>query len=193
MEDSVTEDERLVLPMNPSSSRGAKEEKHEEKRYEEAKRGGAEERGSGIISSFISNLVSGGGAHEDKVDKDHNGEDRGKASEGKDEEKGGGLIDQLISNLVSPLSPKPGDVTERKVEVFDGENRGRSEVEGGEKEDSGGEKAKGDKANEQAKTEDEGGGGIIDNIISHLPTSLPDAAAPSTEEASILIHSIVHD
>ncbi|XP_057801139.1 uncharacterized protein LOC131016461 [Salvia miltiorrhiza] len=39
----------------------------------------------------------------------------------------------------------------------------------------------------------DGGGGLIDNIASHLPAPLSDDAAPATEEASILIHSIIHD
>ncbi|GAV73600.1 hypothetical protein CFOL_v3_17084, partial [Cephalotus follicularis] len=54
--------------------------------------------------------------------------------------------------------------------------------------------------NEQEKSKNEecgggrgGGGGIIDNIVSHFPISLPGDAAPLPDEASILIHSIVHD
>ncbi|KAJ6750389.1 hypothetical protein OIU85_000968 [Salix viminalis] len=50
-----------------------------------------------------------------------------------------------------------------------------------------------DEESEKVRAEEDGGGGIIDRIISHFPTSLPDAAAPSTDEASILIHSIIHD
>ncbi|XP_047937954.1 uncharacterized protein LOC125185468 [Salvia hispanica] len=34
---------------------------------------------------------------------------------------------------------------------------------------------------------------LMDNIVSHLPAPLSDDAAPATEEASILIHAIVHD
>ncbi|XP_065868008.1 uncharacterized protein [Euphorbia lathyris] len=45
-----------------------------------------------------------------------------------------------------------------------------------------------DKDQDQDKEE-----GILENIVSHLPTSLPDDAAPTTDEASILIHSIIHD
>ncbi|KAL8036775.1 hypothetical protein ABFX02_12G180600 [Erythranthe guttata] len=35
--------------------------------------------------------------------------------------------------------------------------------------------------------------GLIDTIISHLPSPLDDDAAPASDEACILIHSIVHD
>ncbi|XP_059461490.1 uncharacterized protein LOC132190497 isoform X2 [Corylus avellana] len=93
-------------------------------------------------------------------------------SEVEDEDKakggGGGLISHLISNLVSPISPKVG-----KVEAFDG-NGGLLK---------------------QGKTEDEGGGGggVIENLVSRLPSPLQDDVAPTTDEASILIHSIIHD
>ncbi|CAI0424150.1 unnamed protein product [Linum tenue] len=38
-----------------------------------------------------------------------------------------------------------------------------------------------------------GSSGIIDSIVSHLPKSLPEDVAPTNDEASILIHAIVHD
>ncbi|KAK9154020.1 hypothetical protein Sjap_001500 [Stephania japonica] len=37
------------------------------------------------------------------------------------------------------------------------------------------------------------GGGIINNLVSSLPVSLPENVTPAPEEASILIHSIIHD
>ncbi|KAF6146981.1 hypothetical protein GIB67_036700 [Kingdonia uniflora] len=63
-------------------------------------------------------------------------------------------------------------------------HQSEAQVKGGEEKDK--------KANE-SKEEEGGGGGIITNFISNLPTSLPVDAMPPTDEASILIHSIIHD
>ncbi|KAK9196178.1 hypothetical protein WN943_004306 [Citrus x changshan-huyou] len=143
-------------------------------------------------------------------------------AEGKDdEERKGGLLDHIIHNLVSPLSPRAGDVNQKKDEVFGSKDIGaRSENEGSGSEEevgnvnSGGggliknvipnffrpseqaQVTENEKKNEEVKKDDEGGGGggsIIGNIVSHLPTSLPGDVAPTTDEASILIHSIIHD
>uniref|UniRef100_A0A7N0TXR8 Uncharacterized protein n=1 Tax=Kalanchoe fedtschenkoi TaxID=63787 RepID=A0A7N0TXR8_KALFE len=91
---------------------------------------------------------------------------------------GGGLLDGLISSL----APLVGDQsTDTKASTVKAELFG---VENGEamnfvdEEDAGG---------------GSGGGSIVDNIVSHLPLTLSDDALPATDEASILIHSIVHE
>ncbi|KAJ6316017.1 hypothetical protein OIU78_019320 [Salix suchowensis] len=137
-----------------------------------------EERPSGsLLNHIFSNLVSNGEA-------DH----EGKGGKEEDEEKGGGLLDNIISNLVSRSSKKEGEKEQHEVfQARDG---------GGTTEDQAQKKQKVavvDEESEKVRAEEDGGGGIIDRIISHFPTSLPDAAAPSTDEASILIHSIIHD
>ncbi|XWS55487.1 hypothetical protein CRYUN_Cryun09bG0004400 [Craigia yunnanensis] len=176
-----------------------------------------EESASGFINHhLITNLVTGGDADEEKQTKQAEKETIPEG--GKDEKKGGGLLDHIISNLVFPSSPKTGNITQGKVEAFDGTSENESgftsaeEVGGeggvinnvvsnlfhhseGEVRESSEEntKEKMAKVGEENKTEEDGGGGgIIDNIVSHLPTSLPDDAAPTTDEATILIH-IVQD
>lgn len=75
-------------------------------------------------------------------------------AEGKDdEERKGGLLDHIIHNLVSPLSPRAGDVNQKKDEVFGSKDFGaRSENEG-----SGSE--------EEVGNVNSGGGGLIKNVI----------------------------
>ncbi|KAG5010047.1 hypothetical protein AAZX31_07G145100 [Glycine max] len=128
---------------------------------------------------------------------------------------GGGLINNLVSTLIAPLSPSIGKATEHESGADDdGEKEGvdgceegggiirkmvsnffhQSEGEGvveaeedKEEEDeimAGGEKIK------RLKTET---GGIIHNIVSHLPASIPDGAVPTADEATILINSLVRD
>lgn len=75
-------------------------------------------------------------------------------AEGKDdEERKGGLLDHIIHNLVSPLSPRAGDVNQKKDEVYGSKDIGaRSENEG-----SGSE--------EEVGNVNSGGGGLIKNVI----------------------------
>ncbi|XP_002323020.2 uncharacterized protein LOC7460393 [Populus trichocarpa] len=133
-----------------------------------------EDRPSGsLLNHIFSNLVSRGEAdHEEKGGKEENGENRG------------GLLDNIISNLVSPSSKKE---QHEVSQARDG---------GGAAEDQAQKKQKVtvvDEESEKVKAEEEGGAGIIDHIVSHFLTSLPDDAAPTTDEATILIHSIIHD
>ncbi|XP_050383109.1 uncharacterized protein LOC126799889 [Argentina anserina] len=185
-----SESQSMMTPSNHSSN------------GEEAK-GGEGGAGNGVISKLKIPTLSSGA--------EQNGGDR---EGGGDDEKSGGLITSFISNLVSPRSTKSGEFTKRKVEdeVEAGEiandkteqdvgengggvisniisnffNPNEEEKEGDNVKDSGNKRQKMD--------EEEGGkGGLIDNIVSHLPTSIPDDAAPTTDEASILIHSLVKD
>ncbi|CAM8971511.1 unnamed protein product [Rhodiola kirilowii] len=85
------------------------------------------------------------------------------------------LLDQLISNL-APLSPKPE--ASIKPELFGVENGEAIDFDKEENNNSG------------SNTDS-----IVDNIVSHLPpvVLISDDAAPTTDEASILIHAVVHE
>lgn len=122
---------------------------------------------------------------------------------GEGEGKGGGIMDHLISNLVfSPSSSEAGRIDELKAE--DSEERNMGEV-GGElfanmisnihnEEQKEEEMAKDFvEEDEKLKQKENNRGGIINNIVNSLPTSLTDDAAPTTDEAAILIHSIIHE
>lgn len=175
MEDSLLENENLVHPMNLSPKGASKVgEDHEvdvDKKDHEAE--GGEERQAGFISHLLSNIVSGGEAEEAK---EHDEDGRGIFGDDKYEGKGGGLISHYISNLVSPLvSPKAEKSTGKSVEVPEVEN-GSSKIE--EDVDGGGGGNGGRLKQRKIEEKDGGGGGhgvgaIIDNLVSHLPASLP--------------------
>ncbi|KAM2984048.1 hypothetical protein FF2_009905 [Malus domestica] len=101
--------------------------------------------------------------------------------EGGDENGNGGVFSNLISNFFNPRNGDGG--------------RGGGEVDEVNKEAEKVMKDIGSKRMKTTEEADEGGrgGGIIDNIVFHLPISLPDDATPTTDEASILITSIVKD
>ncbi|KAG2263737.1 hypothetical protein Bca52824_070816 [Brassica carinata] len=82
-----------------------------------------------------------------------------------EEEKGanGGVLNNLISNLIG---------TTTTVNDKSGENIPKSECEDGDHE----------------KKKESSGAGILENIISHLPD---DIEVPTTQEASMLIHSVI--
>ncbi|KAK8561598.1 hypothetical protein V6N13_149237 [Hibiscus sabdariffa] len=195
-------------------TRGDDEVAEEERQNPEAANAG-----TGFITNLFSNFVNGGtvGGGENPTEQAEK-ETVSAGAEGKNEEKGGGLFEHIISNLVSPLSPRTGG----KVEAFNdtsttaSENKAEEEGGGGgglinnlmsnlfqQSEGEEGEESKNKKQKVEVEVEvgeDEskaektegGGGGIIGNIVSQLPTSLPDSAAPSSDEATILIH-IVQD
>ncbi|XP_024019185.1 uncharacterized protein LOC21391308 [Morus notabilis] len=131
----------------------------------------------------------------------------GSGEEREDEKKRGGVMSHLISNFVSPPSPKAAQNGEVQNGVFvskseeDVGNHGgimnnlisklfnhSEDVKQGDDEGSS-EKKKVDKGRKKEENEEESG----DNIVSHFPTSIPDDAVPTTDEAFILIHSIVKD
>ncbi|KAG6697759.1 hypothetical protein I3842_09G217800 [Carya illinoinensis] len=200
MEDGLLGAESLEHSVNLTPKGGSKEvddRKEEDDKKENEAKGGKESPG-GFINHLLSNLVSGG---EEK---------RGIVSEeGVDhEDKGGGFISHLISNLVSAHSPKAGKDSEQKVEAFEGDNGG-SKAE----EDAGSDR-NGVGLRKGKSKEKSGGGGIIENLVSHLPAPLQGEeeveasesgeqresddemdhdVAPPPDEASILIHSIIHD
>ncbi|KAK8563947.1 hypothetical protein V6N13_005833 [Hibiscus sabdariffa] len=174
--------------------------------------------GTGFITHLFSNFVNGGtvGDGENPTEQAEK-ETTSAGAEEKNEEKGGGLFDHIISNLVSPRSGGKVEAfddtsttaSQNKAEEEGGGGGGggglinnlmsnlfhHSESEGEVGEESKNKKQKvevevGEDESKAEKTEE--GGGIIENIVSQLPTSLPDSAAPSSDEATILIH-IVQD
>lgn len=141
------------------------------------------------------NFSARGGPKEDE-ENDHQQQRQLKRDEG-EEQRPTRFISNLINNIVSPLSPKVGVANGAKVfetpsAVSDGGAFNTDNGGGGGK---GEDEAKIIEENEQSEAEraEDGGGSIIDNIVSHLPASLQENAVPATDEASILIHSIVHD
>ncbi|KAL5720938.1 hypothetical protein ACHQM5_013560 [Ranunculus cassubicifolius] len=173
MEDSVTESE--ILKMNGNGKR-VEEEKAREVVIIDGEKDDFEPSG-GLLGNFISNLVSP--KAKDNEEKVNGGDGDGKRKR-EDEVIGNGDVEiengsagngSVFNNLISNIFHKN-----------EGENGGENGV---------GEENKKVKVDEgEGKGE---GGGIINNIVSKLPTSLPEAAAPPTDEASILIHSIIHD
>ncbi|KAM1222347.1 hypothetical protein FF1_010002 [Malus domestica] len=218
MEDVIPESESLLIPVNlrhtnggaNTEGRGAvngregtakgsiRREQGEDKEVDAEKKnmnGGTEEeeeKGSGGIITHLTSIVlprsgsKGGDAGKRKgkfeVDDVGNEEYSAKSErEGGGENGNGGVFSNLISNFFNPSNG--------------GEGGGRGEVD---EVNKAAEKVMKDIGNKRMKTAKEveeggGGGGIIDNIVSHLPISLPDDAAPTMDEASILITSIVQD
>lgn len=112
--------------------------------------------------------------------------------EREDEKKKGGVMSHLISNFVSPLSPKAEQNGEVQNGVFVSKSEGDVGNHGGimnnlisklfnhsedgkQGDDEGSsEKKKVDKGRKKEENEEESGVvGIIDNIVSHFPTSIP--------------------
>ncbi|KAJ4823514.1 hypothetical protein Tsubulata_017891 [Turnera subulata] len=186
MEDGAIEAETLLHPMEEEHKESGGDDKKESK-VERGEVDDDQSRSSGLISHILSNLVSPKGQAEEVEEKEgiHPVEE-------KREEKGGGLLGHLISNLASPRSPRAGGAIngEQKVDVFSSPRSGKT---------NDGDAEKGKEKEEESvnvgeeKGKEEGGGGIIGTIVSNFPTSLPDDAVPTTDEASILIHAIVHD
>lgn len=113
-----------------------------------------------------------------------------KPTPGGDGGGGGGLFSQLIVNLVS--SPKSNQQpAEKNGDGVGGEEGGGALSNGGEvaAEKDGG------VGGEVVEDEEDGG---EDDIVAHLPATLSDVfkiedTAPASDEASILLHSIIHD
>ncbi|KAG7027418.1 hypothetical protein SDJN02_11431, partial [Cucurbita argyrosperma subsp. argyrosperma] len=175
MEEGKTEE----LSQNLTQQRGGEEE---------------EEKAGGFLRNFISNMVSTEGSEEKKgeVEKESGVVSEEKTEQGKgngflknfmsnrvceeeeeeeeEEEKKSGFLKNLISNMVNAEEGK------EVSNVVDCEKTGE-----GESDKSGGGGGGG------------GGGGIIDNIVSHLPASLQGDAVTTTDEAAMLIHSVIHE
>ncbi|XP_075498946.1 uncharacterized protein LOC142537286 [Primulina tabacum] len=82
----------------------------------------------------------------------------------------GGVIGDLISAFVSKNSAEEEDKGQEKDGKFEENEKSPSEEGGG------------------------FGSGLMDDLVSHLPAASDIVvAAPSNDEASILIHSVVHE
>ncbi|XXG39783.1 hypothetical protein AAC387_Pa01g0654 [Persea americana] len=195
MEDSIEESESLVSHLNFDPKEGGDKEKagdgkevkaglDDEERgvgtVKEEMKEGEGGVGGGIINQLISSLLK------PKGEEDHEGEGKrgledevGGVEEVKEEKKeeegesGGGVINQFISNLLNSNGEE--DEEKGKVELND-EERGIEQVKEEEKEEE--------------------TGGVINNLLSNFPVSLPpaisDDVVPETGEASLLL-SIIED
>nr|XP_043626769.1 uncharacterized protein LOC122598231 [Erigeron canadensis] len=111
---------------------------------------------------------------------------------------GGGFFNQLITNLVN--SPKSSaDRHGCSANKF-GHGSGEIVAGGGDDDDDGHvvvENGGGAGADHENNNDKENGGGesIIDDIVAKLPRTLSEdtVTAPEPDEASILLHSIIHD
>lgn len=139
-------------------------------KYEEEK---ISSGGGGLFNQLITNLVNSPKSNQ-QVEPDV----FEAGSEKKNGGEGGGVINNLISNIFS--SNGGGE------EAVEKDGGGGGEVV---KKDGGGEVVEKDGENDG----DDGGGNTIGNIVSQLPRTLSEDAVPATDEASILLHSIIHD
>ncbi|KAF5196807.1 hypothetical protein FRX31_013606 [Thalictrum thalictroides] len=170
MEDSVTVSESLMPHLKVKSSEVEEDQVvrdvNEGKKEEEV--GDERDKGISPLTPKSSRVVdeeniSDGETKRKREDENH--KDGVRIDEG-----GGGVFNNLISNIFHQ-NGSGGDQDKKED--------GNGVVEENKK-------VKVDKV-------EESGGGIINNIVSNLPISLPEEAAPPPDEASILIHSIIHD
>ncbi|KAI3895251.1 hypothetical protein MKW92_029092 [Papaver armeniacum] len=186
----------LVTPSSPRLPRGLSNgfsatTEADYKEDEENKSSVDVEMGGGIINNFISNIFQSSTTEVDQgeVKENHNNvEGVTDVEERKDQEhievevnggSGGGIINNLITNLFhqneSDGSQEAGVEKEKKREA-------EEEVH---------DKALSGEGNgEHVKMEEEkSNGGIISNLVSNLEENYD----PENDEASIMIHSIIHD
>ncbi|KAL6644897.1 hypothetical protein ACP70R_016505 [Stipagrostis hirtigluma subsp. patula] len=148
---------------------------------------GDEANGGGILSAMASRIgMAMSGAN---GDGDHSNEDDAKASNGdavdhtKDEEKGdeanGGILSSMASKIGMAMSGANGD----------GGNHGGSGDRSGNSAMTTNDEAVHGSSKDEDKKGEANGGGIVEQIISNLPS---DDQAPDAEEASLLI-AIIDD
>ncbi|XP_058739766.1 uncharacterized protein LOC131611963 [Vicia villosa] len=177
MEDAVNE----VPSLNHNSEDdGSKGKALEEKVKDKDTNGGG--GGGGVINNFISTFMTPLSPRIEKLTTPPQDGSENKVFEKEVDENGGGRKG-VISNLVSNIFHRSEKNEEGMVEKED-------------------EEIKVDEKVKRLKTENEanngggesgGGGGFIHDIVSHLPTSIPDDAGPTADEAAILINSLVRD
>ncbi|XP_045795747.1 uncharacterized protein LOC123890228 isoform X2 [Trifolium pratense] len=197
MEDGVTEVRSLFPPPNHNPEEGSKRKYNEEneegfvstEKAEKVKQKGLDieeakdssSGGGGVISNFISNFMTPLSPRTGKVTTE---DESGNEVFEKEEEIGNnggekGVISNLVSNFFHRNESEEGVVKTENKEKEDDE-----EIKGGEKI----KRLKTDQT--EANGGSSGGGGLIHDIVSHLPTSIP---APTADEATILINSLVRD
>ncbi|KAI3840023.1 hypothetical protein MKX03_020511 [Papaver bracteatum] len=184
----------LVTPSSPRSPRGVDNvfsatTEADYKEDEEKKSGEDVEMGGGIINNFISNIFHSSSTEGDQVKENHNnteGVTDVEERKNQDHEEvevnggsGGGIINNLITNLFhqngSDGSQEAGVEKEKKSEAEEEEHDKALSSEGN---------------GEHVKMEEEkSNGGIISNLVSNLEENYD----PGNDEASIMIHSIIHD
>ncbi|KAL9315280.1 hypothetical protein ACSQ67_016281 [Phaseolus vulgaris] len=177
MEDGGTNVKSLVPAPNLNSEDGSKREQEEEVKVEEGVEKvkeedvGKEDKDSGgIINNFISFITSSS----PRTGKPSQHGSDVVVDDDDDGEKGGG----------DGCGERRGGVIRKMVSSFFHQSEGEGVVESEEKETMAAEKVK------RLKTEN---GGIIHDIASHLPASVPDGAVPTADEATLLINSLVRD
>ncbi|VFQ90994.1 unnamed protein product [Cuscuta campestris] len=142
---------------------------------------GEESNNTGVIKTFISALISTVKDDEDEEEEKGQGDWEndaegtgggalGEETGGSGGGGGGGIVDNnLISNFSNQSEASSGDKGEDAKQSISGENEQTNADHGG------------------------SGSSVLATIVSHLPKPMSDGVTPTTEEASILIHSVVHD
>lgn len=213
------DDKRSSLVGEPAAGIGAEQRVRDE--AEEIQ--GEKERPTGLINNSISTIgsVTGGDDEEKNRSGGLSGEERN--IEGERESGGpiNHLISNLVSPILSPRvressnkrkadeleseskqEDKRGDgLPSKSVEEFGGSSGGDGGIFKGlisnifhQDQDPGVKERKVKDVNQGAEqVKSESGGGLVESLVSSLPTPLAEDAAPATDEASILIHSIVHE
>ncbi|KAI4356046.1 hypothetical protein L6164_000099 [Bauhinia variegata] len=169
MEDGVAQDEILLPPLDLDSANesngGEKPSGSVSNGRSEENKEGEECSENGVVNNLISSLMAPMSFITEQVTEHENGDEASSSERGAETENGGneGLISNIISNIFHQT-----DEENRVVEK-----------------------------NEKMETEQEssgnGGGGIIRNLVSHLPPSDQDGAVLTSDEATILINSLVCD
>ncbi|MCL7052291.1 hypothetical protein MKW94_016631 [Papaver nudicaule] len=183
----------LVTPSSPRSPRGSLSSvfsatTEADKKEDEVKKSGGDqdvEMGGGIINNFISNIFQSNteGGHGEVKEYHNNTEGVADVEGRKDQDhvqvevnggSGGGIINNLITNLFHQ--------NEGEVSHEDGVHKESEEH---------GHKAPSCEGNgEHVKIEEEkSNAGIISNLVSNIEENYD----PANDEASIMIHSIIHD
>ncbi|RZC90662.1 hypothetical protein C5167_028494 [Papaver somniferum] len=185
----------LVTPSSPRLPRGLSNgfsatTEADYKEDEENKSSVDVEMGGGIINNFISNIFHSSSAEGDhgEVKENHNNTEGVTDVEEREVQEhievevnggsGGGIINNLITNLFhqneSDGSQEAGVEMEKKSEA-------EEEVHDNASSEGNGEHVK--------MEEEKSNGGIISNLVSNLEENYD----PGNDEASIMIHSIIHD
>ncbi|GAB4834010.1 hypothetical protein Ancab_032262 [Ancistrocladus abbreviatus] len=212
MEDGVIEIESSRLLQFPPTPQEDREHHYAEKTRHG--RGGGETAADGLLKW----LANSSNSHSTESNKEDD-ESPEILEEEREEAKRGGLLDLLVS----PKCSKPIDVEVFQVDetTHDDDSGSGATAGGGEGCGTGGgvinklmcnmlfhqnvgEAVSGEGRREgvgeeveqvTGRVEEEEGGAssFVDNIISHFLPSIPENVAPEADEASILIHSVVHD
>ncbi|PWA61174.1 hypothetical protein CTI12_AA358470 [Artemisia annua] len=181
MEGGVFDDERISLGSN---KRGREDDN--------GKIGRLEKKPSGmvIIEEYSGDEMINGVKYEEEKDS---------LSPSPTPKSGGGLFNQLITNLVSPRASEPHE------HVFEPESDKKGVENGGGVINNLISGIFSSNDNDEVVDKDggevveDGGAEVVDNIVAKLPRTLSEdtvpapATAPPADEASILLHSIIHD